>query len=242
MQYPGFLFPGKKQYHSGAGPADLQITTMINSLNPLSWMRVNALIRNEKPDYVVVRYWIPFMAPCLASIAKSARQHAKVITIADNIIPHEKRLGDKLLTRYYVKHSDAFVAMSHSVVEEIKSFTSRPSVFLPHPIYDVYGEKIPKLEAQQKLGLNPENKHLLFFGYVRKYKGLDLLLRALGEERVQKLGVKLIIAGEFFDEQKYYDDLIVECGIQDDVILRTGFIPEEEVKYYFCAADMVTQP
>ncbi len=242
MQYPGFLFPGKTQYHAGPGPNDLKITTLINSVNPLSWSRVNNLIENEKPDLVVVRYWIPFMAPCLASISKAARRHAKVVAIADNVIPHDKRMGDKMLTGYFVKHVDGFVVMSKSVVEDLKPFTNSPSAFLPHPIYDVYGDKISKTEAQNKLGIRSEDKHLLFFGFIRKYKGLDLLLRAMGDDRVQALGVKLIVAGEFYDDQQYYMDLIDECGIKDQVIMKTGFIPEEDVKNYFCAADMVAQP
>ena len=242
MQYPGFLFPGETQYHSGPGPVDLKITTLINSVNPLSWNQVNALVENQKPDLVVVRYWIPFMAPCLASIARAARKHAKVIAIADNVIPHEKRLGDKILTGYFVKNVDGFIVMSKSVVDDLKDFTNRPSVFLPHPIYDVYGDKVPKLEAQEKLGIKLEAKHILFFGFIRKYKGLDLLLRAMGDARVQDLGVKLIVAGEFYEDQQYYMDLIDEHGIKDMVIIKTGFIPEEDVKYYFCASDMVVQP
>ena len=242
LQYPSFLFPGKTQYDEGPGPDDLHITTMLNSINPFSWRKVALAIKDRQPDVVIIRYWIPFMAPCLAYIARSARKFAKVIAIADNIIPHEKRIGDTLLTKHFVKAIDGFVVMSGSVVDELKSFTAKPTSYLPHPIYDVYGEKVTKKEAMERLGLKFDNKHLLFFGFIRKYKGLDLLLEAMGDHRIKTLNIKLLVAGEFYDDQDYYNELILKYGLSNNVILKAGYIPAADVRYYFCAADMIVQP
>jgi len=246
LQYPSILFPGKTQFDTDLEPpADLHIQTTINSINPLTWWSTAKKILASKPDYVIVRYWLPFMAPSLGKIVDIIKSNSNVpvIAITDNVIPHESRFGDAFLTKYFVNKCDAFVAMSSSVLEDLNLFTSNQNkVFIPHPIYDKFGDSIPRDAAVKALNLDPDCRYILFFGFIRKYKGLDLLLEALGEEQLQKLGVKLVIAGEFYDDQQYYDDLIVQYGIEDRVIMRTGFIPEEEVRHYFCAADMVTQP
>ncbi len=243
LQYPSFLFPGKTQYETGAGPADLDIVTCLNSINPISWYSTARKIKDEKPDLVILRYWLPFMAPCLGTLARLLRKHTQVIAITDNIIPHEKRPGDTALSRYFVKGCDGFVAMSRSVLDELSHFTDNTNkIFLPHPIYDQFGEAIGKAEARRHLNLKEEGNYILFFGFIRRYKGLDLLLEAMGDEQLKKSSVQLIVAGEYYEDDAYYEDIIRKHGLQDRVILRTAYIPSDEVRYYFCASDLVVQP
>ena len=242
MQYPSFLFPGKTQFEEGEEPEEFTIKTIINSINPLNWWKVAKEIRKENPDYIIIRYWLPFMGPCLGTIARLVKRgtNIQVMAITDNIIPHEKRIGDNLLTSYFVNSCDGFITLSDSVLDDLSKFTNCSNKkFIPHPIYDIFGEQVDKKFALQHLGLNPTEKYLLFFGFVRKYKGLDILLKALSDKRLKD--VKLIVAGEFYDDSQEYYDLIDDLGIQDQVILKSDFIPSEEVKYYFCAADMVVQ-
>ena len=242
LQYPGFLFPGTTQYESGEAPKNLKIKTLINSVNPFNWINVARKINAENPDYVIIRYWLPFMAPCLGTIARLLNKKIKILAITDNVIPHEKRIGDTLLTRYFVKSCDAFLSLSASVLDDLSKFTNTTyKKFIPHPIYNVFGDKIPKAKALENLGLNSEDKHLLFFGFVRKYKGLDLMLKAMGDSRIKAMGIKLIIAGEFYDDKTEYTDMITNLGIEDKIIMKSDFIPAEKVKNYFCAADMITQ-
>ena len=242
LQYPSFLFPGTTQYESGEAPKNLKIKTLINSINPFNWISVARKINNEHPDYVVIRYWLPFMAPCLGSIARLLSKKIKIIAITDNVIPHEKRIGDTFLTRYFVKSCDAFLSLSESVMDDLSIFTdSKYKKFIPHPIYDIFGDVIPKEKALESLGLTIKDKHLLFFGFVRKYKGLDLMLQAMSDSRIINLGVKLIIAGEFYDDKVEYTDMISDLGIEKNIIMKSDFIPADKVKDYFCAADMITQ-
>jgi glycosyltransferase involved in cell wall biosynthesis len=245
LQYPGFLFPGKTQFETGKGPEDLQIETTINSVNPLSWYKTARLIKKENPDYVIFRYWLPFMGPCLGTIAKLVKKgtSTRTVAITDNVIPHEKRFGDKGFTSYFVKQMDGFIAMSESVLNDLKVFTNTDkTAFLPHPIYDIFGEKVNKTEALKHLGLREDEKHILFFGFIRKYKGLDLLLEAMADPRVKQIGVKLIVAGEYYEDAAPYNEIIQTNGLQKSVILKTEYIPSEEVRYYFCASDLVAQP
>ena len=242
LQYPGFLFPGTTQYESGETPKGLKIKTLINSVNPFNWVKVARKINAEKPDLVIIRYWLPFMAPCLGSIARLLNSKIKILAITDNVIPHEKRIGDTLFTSYFVKTCDAFLSLSESVLDDLNKFTSSTyKKFIPHPIYDIFGEKSDKKKALKNLGLNTNDKHLLFFGFVRKYKGLDLMLHAISDERIKKLGIKLIVAGEFYDDINEYLELIADLDIKSNVILKSDFIDESDVKNYFCASDMITQ-
>ncbi|MDG2139535.1 MAG: glycosyltransferase [Flavobacteriales bacterium] len=242
LQYPSFLFPGKTQYEDSDPPKDIKIRSIINSINPWNWFNVVRAINNENPDYLVIRYWLPFMAPCLGTIARLVNSKIKILAITDNIIPHEKRFGDFSLTKYFIKSCDAFLTLSASVLDDLLKFTtSKEKIFIPHPIYDQFGEKIEKNTALANLDLNSEDKHLLFFGFVRKYKGLDLMLHAMSDKRVKKLDVKLIVAGEFYDNIEDYTSLINELDIESNIILRSDFIDESDVKNYFCASDMITQ-
>lgn len=244
LQYPGFLFPGKTQFSNEISPQDLKIKSIINSVNPVSWLKTGNEIKNLKPDIVVVRYWLPFMAPALGTILRRIKKNSftQIICIADNIIPHEKRFADKFLTKYFIKPVDAFIAMSENVLNDLKVFTNKPTQLVSHPLYDNFGERISKDEARKKLGISAADKVILFFGFIRKYKGLDILLEAFSIARFKVEKLKLLIAGEFYDNRKSYDELIEVMGLQDDLILHTEFIPDSEIKFYLCAADCVIQP
>lgn len=244
LQYPNFLFPGKTQYSTDAKP-DLDISVAINSVNPLNWIKVGRQLKKQRPDLILCKFWLPFMGPCFGTILRIAKSngHTKVASIIDNIIPHEKRLGDTAFAKYFVGAVDGFVVMSKSVGEDMRQFTLDKSVeFVPHPIYDNYGAIVPKTEAIEQLQLPPTNKYLLFFGFIRKYKGLDILLKAMADKRIHDLGIKAIIAGEYYDEQQQYLDLIEEYDLHQHIILKDDFIPNDEVRYYFGASDVVVQP
>lgn len=244
LQYPSFLFPGKSQFTDEPAPKGLEIRSVINSVNPLNWISVGNRIKNEKPDLIIVRYWLPFMGPCFGTILRRVRKnkHTRIVAITDNVIPHEHRPGDMAFTKYFLKSADAFLAMSKDVLKDLKQFTDKPAVFSPHPVYDNYGNAVGREEACKKLGLNPSEKYILFFGFIRKYKGLDLLLDAMKDERIKQAGIKLIVAGEFYGDGDSYLQQIQNNGIGDSVKLFTEFIPNDEIKYYFSATDLVVQP
>ncbi|MEP6713145.1 MAG: glycosyltransferase, partial [Ferruginibacter sp.] len=217
----------------------------INSINPFNWIKIGNRLRKDKPDIIVVRYWLPFMGPCFGTILRLAKKnkHSKVVCIADNVIPHEKRFGDKSFTKYFIKPVDAFITMSKKVLADLKTFTaSKPAKYVAHPLYDNFGERITKAAARENLGLNNEEKIILFFGFIRKYKGLDILLDAMAVLKIKVPGIKLMIAGEYYDDPKIYEQQIQRLNLQDSLILRTGFIPDSEIKNYLCAADVVVQP
>lgn len=244
MQYPSILFPGKTQYSSEPAPRNLRIRRMINSVNPISWIKTGNKLRKEAPDLLVIKFWIPFMAPCLGTIARIARKNGKtrVATILDNLIPHEKRPGDNLLIRYFCGSIDRYVAMSESVLADIDKFdTAKPRTFCPHPIYDNFGEYVSRDEACNYLNLNPADKILLSFGLIRDYKGLDWLLEAYASIKHRE-NAKLVVAGEFYSDGTKYHELARNLGIDNEVVWKTDFVPDSEVKYYFCAADLIVQP
>ena len=244
LQYPGFLFPGTTQYSSEPAPTDIKIKVRINSVNPLNWLSVGSELRKMKPALIVVRYWLPFMGPALGTILRVAgkNQSTKIVCIADNVIPHEKRPGDSSFTKYFTGAVHAFVTMSQKVMNDLRQFTQKPAEVAVHPLYDNFGEVVDKATAREKLGLPPAEKIILFFGFIRNYKGLDLLLQAMANPVIRDSGIKLLVAGEFYENRKTYDDLIDQLGIKDHLVLRTDFIPDSEVKYYLSAADFVIQP
>ncbi len=250
LQYPGFLFPGTTQFSTEPAPADLDIHVRINSVNPFNWLSVGLELKKQCPDLIVVRYWLPFMGPCLGSILRIVKQnnYTKIVCIADNIIPHEKRFGDVPFTTYFVKPIDAFITMSEKVLSDLPGFAKgKPAKFVAHPLYDNFGEKLSIADARKHLGINQNNKILLFFGFIRKYKGLDILLDTIkilksSNKPILGNGVKLLIAGEFYEDRKPYDEQIAKLDIKDWLILRTEFIADSEVKYYLSAADVVIQP
>lgn len=246
LQYPGFLFPGKTQYSSDPAPENLTIYRRVNSCNPFNWFKVGREIAKKKADLVIFAYWMSFMAPCMGTIARKIRRNgvSKVIALVHNMIPHETNILDKIFPPYFVKSVDGFVALSESVVHDIEKFDKRncPKTFAPHPIYDHYGEKTSRKQALAELGLDADYRYALFFGFIRAYKGLDLLLQAFADERLRALPLKLVVAGEFYEDEQHYQNMIERLGIREQVVLHTDFIPNERVKHYFNAADIITQP
>ncbi len=250
LQYPSFLFPGKTQYSTEPAPANLHIIVCINSINPFNWFKVGNSIKNEKPDLVIVRYWLPLMGPCLGTILRiiKTNRFSKIICIADNIIPHEKRPADKIFTKYFIKPIDGFITMSNKVLKDLKSFSSTKAIKTEHPLYDNFGNALTKVEARNFLHIPVEGNIILFFGFIRKYKGLDLLLEAMKilkdqkEKDNTKILPTLLIAGEFYDDELLYKNIIQQLGIGDLLDLRTHFITDQEVKYYLSATDFVIQP
>ena len=246
LQYPSLLFPGESQTVATPPPADLRICRCVNTMNPLNWVRVGRRIRRERPDFVLMKYWTPFMAPCFGTIARIARGngHTKVLCQIDNVEPHEHHLTDKPFNRYYLHSVDGFVYMSEQVHCELRAYSDAPALFSPHPLFENFGERVERSEACVRLGLDPANRYVLFFGLIRDYKGLDLLLDAWAQLRRagRTEGRRLIVAGEFYPAREPYLNRIADNGLQDEVLLHDRFIPDDDVKYYFSAADFVVQP
>ena len=257
LQYPDFLFPGTTQYSSDAPPEGLTILSRINSINPLNWFSVGNELRRLKPDIIVVRYWLPLMGPALGTILRRVKKNRKsdgpagetrIIAITDNIIPHEKRPGDIPFTRYFLKACDGFITMSEKVLHDLRTFQPvKPARQVAHPLYDNFGEPIPQEAARRRLrdqgiAIGTDDRILLFFGFIRKYKGLDIVLEAMADPRIKEMGIRLLVAGEFYEDAAPYHELIARLDIADRLLLRTDFIPDSEVRDYLCAADAVIQP
>ena len=245
LQYPNFLFPGKSQYSSSEKPQDLAIEREVNSINPINWIRIGLKLKKQRPDILILKYWLPFLSPCFGTISRIARsnKHTKAIVVIDNLIPHEKRFGDHLLNSYFVNSVDGFVAMSKSVFDDLSQFDAdKKKILGVHPLYDNFGKAKSKEEAIENLGFDKNYKYMLFFGIIRKYKGLDILLEAFADNRLKNQNLKLIVAGEFYEDAKPYHDLIKQHNLADSVILATRFIPDKQVVDYFCAADIIVQP
>lgn len=246
LQYPGFLFPGKTQYSADPPPENLDIRVKVNSINPFNWLSVGNELKQMKPDLLIIRYWMPFMAPCLGSIAAIVRRnvHTKIVAIADNIVPHEKRPGDNWLTRFFISKIHAFLVMSDSVKKDLLGFdVSEDRISLcMHPLYDNYGESVSRHEARKILKLPHDANIVLFFGFIRNYKGLDILIKAFALDRMKNLNVHLLVAGEFYTASEPYFGLAKSHHLEDTIIWHNHFIANDMVKYYFSAADLVVQP
>jgi len=245
LQYPSFLFPGKTQFTDSPKPENLSITRKINSTNPFNWMKVGREIRNKNADMVIFCYWMSFMAPSFGKIARIVRRNnkTKCIALVHNMIPHEQNILDKILPPYFVKSMDGFIALSKSVADDIGKYDkqNKPRTYSPHPIYDHYGTNIERTKALQQLKLDPSKKYVLFFGLVRAYKGLDLLIDAFADRKLRNSDIKLIVAGEFYQDENIYRKQIAEHGIDDKIIIHNEFIPDDKVNLYFSAADIIAQ-
>src|SRR5450759_671901 len=232
LQYPRLLFPGKTQYTDSPAPEGIKITRELNSVNPINWILTGLKIKREKPDLLLIRFWLPFLGPSLGTVARlvKSNKHTKVICIFDNVIPHEKRPGDNILTKYFIGSIDGAIVMSQTVMDDLKLFRKNIPVKLsPHPLFDNYGKKISREEALKSLNLDSDNSYLLFFGFIRAYKGLDLLLEAFSDIRLRNRRLKLIIAGEFYEDDTPYRDLIKSHNLEEDVIFHDHFIKDTEV-------------
>ena len=240
LQYPSLLFPGKSQTVATPAPTDLHIERVMNTCNPLNWIRLGLRLRRERPDMVLMKYWTPFMAPCFGTIVRIARGngHTKFICQIDNVEPHERHIIDRPFNRYYLRAVDGFVYMSEQVHGELREYTSVPALFSPHPMFSNFGERVERAEACRALGLDANLQYLLFFGLIREYKGLDILLEAWS--RVRRDGQKLIVAGEFYDDKERYAPLFARLGAS--VVLHDRFIADADVKYYFSVADALVLP
>lgn len=245
LQYPKFLFPGKTQYTDGPPPYNIKTTRRINSINPVNWIATGRKIKNEKPDILLIRFWLPFMGPCFGTISRIAKsnRHTKVICIFDNVIPHEKRPGDKALTKYFTNCIDGAIVMSQTVLDDLKDFRINiPVKLTPHPLFDNYGVPVTREEGLKALNIADDNSYLLFFGFIRAYKGLDTLIEAFSDKRLRNRKLKLIIAGEFYEDDTPYRDLIKKYNLENDVIIFDHFIKDNEVPLFFSVADIVVQP
>ncbi|MGD1006603.1 MAG: glycosyltransferase [Ignavibacteriaceae bacterium] len=242
-QYPSILFPGKSQIESGDTAEQIPAEVLVDSINPFNWLAVGLKIKKEKPGLLIFKFWMPFFAPCFGTISRLAKKNniTKVLTICDNVIPHEKKPGDIALTKYFFNVVDYFILLSEKVRNDL--LTLKPGAknkFLPHPVYSNFGQAVNKNDAKQHLNITGD-RLILFFGFIRDYKGLDILLKAMALLK-NDLNVKLVIAGEFYSNEHKYLKIIDDLGIKENLLMFTDFIPTSEVKYYFSAADCVILP
>ncbi len=242
-QYPSILFPGKTQDEKGGQEGAVPSEQLIDSINPFTWIMAANAIARKKPDLLIFKYWMPFFGPCFGTIARLVRRKtgAKVLFICDNIIPHEKRPGDMAFTRFAFNAADSFIVQSGSVERDLNTFLPGSLYALvAHPVYEIFGNSMAKEDARAKLGIKDE-RVILFFGYVRRYKGLHVLLDAM-PLILKSMKVKLLVVGEFYDDEKKFRQQIAENNLQNDVIVHSDYVPNEEVSLYFSAADVVVLP
>ncbi|HHS12855.1 MAG TPA: glycosyltransferase [bacterium] len=241
-QYPSLLFPGKTQMDEGRDLIPVRASALLDSINPVSWLRAFQWIRRQNPDLLVFKYWMPFFAPCYATLAFLAgRRGIGTLSVCDNIVPHEKKPGDRLLTRLGLRFMDAFIVQSRSVLDDLLSF--RPGAkytLVPHPVYEIFPSALDRDDARKQLGIGNE-RVLLYFGFIRAYKGLRYAVEAL-PFILKKMRVRLVICGEFYEGRREIMDLIESLGVRNAVTLATEFIPNEKVALYFSAADLVVLP
>lgn len=240
-QYPEFLFPGKTQYVTKDDDAvPIESDALLDTANPFTYGRTYRAIRDWEPDLVIISYWMSYFAPSLGYIARRLRKRCKVISILHNVVPHEPRFFDAPLTRYFLSGCTGNVTLCDEVAEDLKRLSPKaPSITLFHPIYGHFGEKMPREEAEKALGLKPGMRNLLFFGLIRDYKGLDILLDAFGK---LDSGYQLIVAGEPYGSFVKYRNIIDRSPAKDRIRLFTRYIKDSEVKVFFSASDLAVLP
>ncbi len=240
-QYPDLLFPGKTQYVTPEDEAvSIEAEALLDTANPFSWGRTARAIRSWGPDVLIVRYWMSWFAPSLGWVARHVGRDCRTVGILDNVIPHERHWFDAPLTRWFLRGLDGAVTLCEEVSHDLKALRPDiPFTVLPHPIYTHFGEKLPREQARQLLGLQPDRKTLLFFGLIRKYKGLDILLQAFD---LLDDSYQLIIAGEPYGSFEPYQKLIDAGRDPGSIHVFPEFIRDSEVKRYFSAADLTVLP
>ena len=241
-QYPSLLFPGKTQKETSGELLRVPSEILVDSINPFNWFFVARRVKRLKPDLIIFKYWLPFFGPCFGTIARFATRgtNTRVLFICDNVIPHERRLGDRSFTRYAFGVADYFITQSDAVERDLLSFWPRAKYRkVPHPVYNIFGTAIAKQEARTRLGISA-TRVILFFGYIRKYKGLHILFEAM--KLLEGSGVHLLAVGECYDDEQAYRNQIAALQIDDRVTLLTDYIPNDQVGAYFSAADVVILP
>ncbi len=243
-QYPDLLFPGKTQYTTDPPTTPVEAPRLIDTLNPWSWFKTARAVIRQKPEVLVFMHWMPFFAPAYGFIAWRVRkQGIRVLAVVHNALPHEPRPGDRMLSRYFLKACDGLVVLSSTVEAEIEQLgITVPVVRSHHPVYDRFGPLQPRVEARDGLGLPQDAPVLLFFGFIRKYKGLQVLLDAMPAVLARRPDVRLVIAGEFYENEAEYRTQIDRLGLKEALHLHAEYIPEDQVPVFFSAADVVVQP
>lgn len=240
-QYPSFLFPGKTQYVTEEDNADaIPSERVLNSMNPASFVQTVRKIKAYAPDLLIIGYWMPYMAPSLGYVAGKMRTQCKVVSIVHNATPHEQGKLDKNLSNYFFKKNTSCVALSNAVKNDLKAkFPNINTTVLLHPVYEHFGVKMDKVEAYNQLSIPVNKKHILFFGLIREYKGLDLLIEAMSE---LPENYDLTIAGEVYGSFDEYQKQINNRGLADRIHLHLKYIPDEDVKLFFSMADVIALP
>jgi len=244
IQYPKLLFPGQNQFTDDPPPENIEIQRTFSTINPFSWRKLTRQIKKENPNLVISRYWLPYTALSTSYIHRrlTAESQVQSVSIVDNLIPHQKLPGDQRIQEYFLSSLDKFFALSESVKLNLeKKVDSSKVSYSPHPIYDHYGDIMQKKEACKTLELDPAFRYMLFFGFIKAYKGLDLLLESLEKEYLKKNQIKLIIAGDVYGNDSIYKDIIIKKQLEEHIIFHKRYIPKDIVKAYFSVCELVVQ-
>ncbi len=244
-QYPSLIFPGKNQMTTDPAPANLDISRTFSTINPLSWRSAVSQIKKEKPDLVISRFWLPYTSLSTNYIHRKLKDADQIrqLSIVDNLIPHQNMPGDNWMINQFLQSIDHYVCLSNSVLNDLRNKKNNAkATAILHPIYDHYGDAISKEDAANLLDLNPEYNYLLFFGFIKRYKGLDLLLESLDPSFLKKQNIRLLIAGDVYGSSKAYDDIIAKNKLDDFVHFHKAYVPNDKIAAYFSIADLVVQP
>ncbi|MEM7163260.1 MAG: glycosyltransferase [Bacteroidota bacterium] len=239
-QYPQFLFPGKSQYLDQGSKSSFPSQVCLDSINPFSYGSTAKLINAENPDLLLTNFWLPYLGPSLTGVLKRIGPKCKKLSILHNVIPHESRPLDAYFTKRFVSRSDEFLVMSEHVKNNLLKILPKANfIQREHPYYDHFGKPIEQKKAIKELNLDEDKRTLLFFGFIRKYKGLDLLIEAMN---LLPKNYQLIIAGESYEDLSYYQEMTGKFMLNDRIKFHSKFISDEKIPLYFSAADLVVLP